>query len=139
MSRRPSSSLTDAELRIMRVLWDLKLATVTEVVERMQSDEATVPAYNSLLTILTILERKGYVRHEKDGRAFTFEPIVDRGVARKSALTHLLAKFFDNSPELLVLDLFGDDHLDPEEVARLRELIDANVPTTVKPKRGRKR
>jgi predicted transcriptional regulator len=124
----------------MRVLWDLKRGTVTEIVERMQSVDAAVPAYNSLLTILGILERKGYVRHEKDGRAFTFEPIVDRGVARKSALTHLLAKFFDNSPELLVLDLFGHDRLDPEEVARLRDLLDANVSTTTgKPKRGRKR
>lgn len=138
MSRRPSPSLTDAELRIMRVLWDLKRATVTEVVERMRSDEATVPAYNSLLTILGILERKGYVRHEKDGRAFTFEPIVDRSVARKSALRHLVAKFFDNSPELLVLDLFGNDHLGPEEVARLRQLIDGHVPTTAKVKRGKK-
>lgn len=123
----------------MRVLWDLKRATVTDVIERMQSVDAAVPAYNSLLTILGVLERKGYVRHQKDGRAFTFEPIVERDAARKSALSHLLAKFFDNSPELLVLDLFGHDRFDSEDVARLRALIDGTDLSAAKPKRGRKR
>jgi predicted transcriptional regulator len=123
----------------MRVLWDLKRATVTEVGERMRSVDAAVPAYNSLLTILGVLERKGYVRHEKQGRAFAFEPIVEHHAARKNALRHVLAKFFDNSPELLVLDLFGHDRLDPEDVSRLRALIDASDPSVAKRKRGAKR
>jgi BlaI family penicillinase repressor len=123
----------------MRVLWDLKRATVAEVGERMRSVDAAVPAYNSLLTILGVLERKGYVRHEKDGRAFVFEPLVEQHAARKSALRHVLAKFFDNSPELLVLDLFGDDRLDPEDVSRLRALIDTGDPSTAEPNREEKR
>jgi predicted transcriptional regulator len=123
----------------MRVLWDLKRATVTEIGERMRSVDAAVPAYNSLLTILGVLERKGYVKHEKDGRAFAFEPIVEQHAARKSALRHVLAKFFDNSPELLVLDLFGHDRLDPEDVSRLRALIAASDPPAAKHKRRGKR
>jgi len=127
MSRRPSSSLTDGELRIMRALWDLGRATGTEVIERMQATDGSVPAYNSVLTMLRVLERKGYVRHQKDGRAFTFEPLVDRQVARKSALSNLLTKFFDGSPTLLVLDLFGHDSLDAAELSRLRDVIDHGV------------
>ena len=100
MSRRPSSSLTDGELRIMRALWDLGRATGTEIIERMQAT---------------------------DGRAFTFEPLVDRQVARKSALSNLLTKFFDGSPTLLVLDLFGHDALDAAELSRLRDVIDNGV------------
>jgi predicted transcriptional regulator len=136
MSRRPSSSLTDGELRIMRVLWDLSRATGTEIIERLQATDATVPAYNSVLTMLRILERKGYVRHQKDGRAFTFEPLVDRQVARTSALTNLLTKFFDGSPALLVLDLFGHGSVDTKELSRLRALIDEGAAPT--PRRRRK-
>ncbi len=123
----------------MRILWDVGRATVAEVVDRMKAADAPIPAYNSVLTILRILERKRYVRHEKAGRAFTFEPIVDRGVARKNALTHVLAKFFDNSRELLALDLLGHERMDPDELARLRDFIATSVPTTVRQKRGRKR
>jgi predicted transcriptional regulator len=124
MSRKRSSSLTDGELRIMRALWDLERATVSEVIGRMRHQNAEVPAYNSVLTILGILERKGYVRHQKDGRAFLFRPTVDRAVARNSALQQLLAKFFDGSPSLLVLDLFGQREIDDEELTRIRELLD---------------
>jgi predicted transcriptional regulator len=124
--------LTDGELRIMRALWDLGRATGTEVIDRMQATDDRVPAYNSVLTVLRILERKGYVRHQKQGRAFTFEPTIDRGVARKSALTNLLAKFFDGSPSLLVLDLFGHGAIDAEELSRLRAIIDESVAAPAK-------
>lgn len=124
MSRRRSVSLTDGELRIMRALWELQRATVAEIIAAMQQHSASVPAYNSVLTILGILERKGYVKHHRDGRAFLFEPTVDRTVARKSALANLVNKFFDGSPSLLVLDLFGQDGIDARELARIRELID---------------
>ena len=105
----------------MRVLWARGQATVGEVVD---SIEGTMrPAYNTVLTVLRILERKGYVTHEKAGRAFTYSPLVDKGQARRSALSHLLNRFFDNSPELLVLDLLQRDALDGTELERVRELI----------------
>jgi predicted transcriptional regulator len=122
MPRRRSPALTDAELRIMNVLWDRGRATVGEVVDGLVGPRK--PAYNSVLTVLRILERKGYVTHEKEGRAFAWAPVVGRGEARRGALSHLLSRFFDDSPELLVLNLLGRDEAHPDEVRRVRELID---------------
>jgi predicted transcriptional regulator len=122
MARKTSSVLTDGELRIMHVLWDRSRATVGEVVESI--DGTTRPAYNTVLTMLRILERKGYVTHEKDGRAFTFVPLVDRGQARKSAISQVLSRFFNDSPQLLVLNLLGHERVDADELKRVRELIE---------------
>jgi predicted transcriptional regulator len=106
----------------MRVLWERQRATVGEVVERLAGTHA--PAYNTVLTTLGILERKGYVTHEKDGRAFAYRPLVDRSEARRHALSRILHRFFDDSPRQLVLDLLGHDRTDADELRRLRELID---------------
>lgn len=103
----------------MRVLWARGRATVNEVVDELPSPK---PAYNTVLTVLRILEQKGHVKHTKEGRAFTYRPLVDHGKARRRAVALLLKRFFDDSAELLVLDLLGHD-VDPGEVERLRELI----------------
>lgn len=134
MARRRSPALTDGELRIMRVLWERNRATVGEVVEALH--DTPRPAYNTVLTMLRILERKGYVAHGKAGRAFTYVPLVDRGQARRHALTHLLTRFFDGSPEQLVLDLLGHEDPDAEELRRVRELIE-RAPMTDGGRKGR--
>lgn len=105
----------------MNVLWDLSEATVGDVVERI--DGPSRPAYNTVLTLLRILERKGYVRHEKQGRAFTYAPIVNRVEARRGALTHLLSRFFDGSREQLVMDLLGHDDVDADQLAQVKTLL----------------
>jgi predicted transcriptional regulator len=135
MARRRSPALTDGELRIMRVLWARGQATVGEVVDDIEGTKR--PVYNTVLTVLRILERKGYVKHEKAGRAFTYLPLLDRGQARRSALSHLLTRFFDNSPELLGLELLKRDALDPAELQRVRELIDASTDTGAASGKGR--
>ena len=106
----------------MNVLWDRSVATVGEVVERLEGPAR--PAYNSVLTILRILERKGYVRHEKHGRAFTYSPVVSRGQARRGALTQVLSRFFNGSRELLVLDLLGHEEVDAAQLERVKALLD---------------
>ena len=110
----------------MQVLWDRGRATVGDVVDGIPGREK--PAYNTVLTILRILEKKGYVTHEKDGRAHVYVPLIDRTQARRGALSHLLNRFFDDSPELLVLNLLGRDDAHPEEVQRVRELIGSRLP-----------
>jgi predicted transcriptional regulator len=135
MPRPPSPALTDAELSIMRVLWARGHATVGEVVGDL--DRSPKPAYNTVLTTLRILEDKGYVTHEKTGRAFTYLPLVAEQEARRTALSHLLSRFFDNSPERLVLNLLGRDEAEPDEVERLRALIDAG-PGDASPWRSRR-
>jgi predicted transcriptional regulator len=121
MARRPSQNLTEAELRVMRVLWSRKQATVGEVLEHLEGDRT--PAYNTILTILGILERKGYVTHTREGRAFMYLPLVEQREARQSALSQILHRFFDDSRELLVLDLLGHEQTNSEELRRVRELL----------------
>jgi len=122
MPRRRSPTLTDAELRLMRVLWEKQSATVAEVVEALTGKP--VLAYNTVLTIMRILDRKGYVAHEKTGRAFLYRPLIDQNHARQSALRHLASRFFENSASLLVLNLLNDEQLDAGELKRLKKLIE---------------
>jgi predicted transcriptional regulator len=136
MARKKSSALTDGELRIMHVLWDRSRANVGDVVEHLDGDAR--PAYNTVLTMLRILERKGYVTHQKDGRAFTFVPLVDRAEARRSAITHVLSRFFNDSPRLLVLNLLGHERVDADELKQVRELIETKTPEpAAKDRRGK--
>ena len=122
MPRQTSANLTDAELRLMDVLWEKGSATVSDVVDAL---DAKVPlAYSSVLTTLRVLERKGYLTHSKTGRAFVYRPVVGRGEARQRALSHLLRRFFENSPELLMLNLIGDGKVNADELARLKARIE---------------
>jgi predicted transcriptional regulator len=122
MPRPKSLTMTDGELRLMRVLWDKGEATVGEVVEALKTRPK--PAYNTVLTLLRIMERKGYVTHRKDGRAFIFRPKVDRADASRSALHTLVNRFFDGSPRLLMLNLLEDAQLSPEVLKHLKDRIE---------------
>jgi BlaI family transcriptional regulator, penicillinase repressor len=106
----------------MHVLWERPGATVSDVVEGIVGPVR--PAYNSVLTILRILEKKGYVTHEKDGRAFVYSAVVDRQQARRGALSNLLSRFFNGSREALVMDLLGHEEVDADEIARVKALLD---------------
>ncbi len=121
MPRKKSPHLTEAELRLMKVLWDKGPATVGEVADALTGDPPL--AYSSVLTILRILEGKGYLHHTKEGRAFRYEPAIDRQEASSGATRHLLARFFNNSPELLVANLLNDEAISRKEINRLKKLI----------------
>jgi predicted transcriptional regulator len=122
MPRKSSKTLTDAELAVMQVLWERGAATVAEVAEALSGDKPW--AYNTVLTFLRILERKGYAGHIKHGRAFVYRPRVARGDARHKALRKLLGRFFDGSPELLVQNILEAGEMDPDELGRIRALLD---------------
>jgi predicted transcriptional regulator len=122
VARRRSPSLTDAEARVMAVLWDRRTATVADVVAALKKKR--VVSYSTVQTMLRILETKGYVSHEKVARAFIYRPRVDERQARRRALRHLMARLFDGSPSLLVLNVLEDDQIDSEELARLKRLVE---------------
>jgi predicted transcriptional regulator len=122
VSRKKSQTLTEAELPIMDVLWSRQSATVGDVAEALAKEKPV--AYNTVLTLMRILERKGYIRHTKDGRAFVYQPLVDRGEASRTAVRHLLSRFFNDSPELLMLNLLKQEQIDDRELDRLRGLIE---------------
>lgn len=122
MARKESPVLTEAELRLMDVLWTRGPSTVNEVLEALPKDLPL--AYNTVLTTLRILEDKGYLSHEKDGRAFVYAPTVEREKARQSALRMLLSRFFDNSAEQLVHNLLKNEKLSRGEMQRLKKMIE---------------
>jgi BlaI family transcriptional regulator, penicillinase repressor len=117
-----SLTLTEAELRIMNVLWTRGSGTVQQVLDALLPKPSL--AYNSVLTTIRILEDKGYVKHIKDGRAHVYEPVVGREQASRFEIRNLVNRFFKNSPESLVLNLLEDDTIDSDEIQRLRKLIE---------------
>ena len=120
MARKQSATLTEGELPIMDILWQKGSAVVTDVVGALSNSAV---AYNTVLTTLRILERKGYVRHTKEGRAFVYHPVVERGEASRKAVQNLVKRFFQNSPELLILNVLEDEQLDEAELGRLKRMI----------------
>ncbi len=124
MPRTQSATLTEAELRIMQVLWDKGSSTVQQVLEALSREKPL--AYNSVLTIIRILEKKGCVRHVKEGRAHIYRAVLDQDDAKRSEIKHLLGRFFQNSRELLVLNILEEEGIDAQELKRLRQLLDEN-------------
>jgi predicted transcriptional regulator len=122
MARRRSPGLTDAELRLMEILWDKGSATVGEVVESLPKQ---IPlAYSTVLTTLRILENKGYLEHMKEGRAFIYKPLIGRAEACENAVAHLARRFFSGSEGLLALNLLERKGLAQAELKRLRKKIE---------------
>lgn len=114
---------TDRELDVMAVLWDMGSGTVAEVKDRL-SDPL---AYTTVLTILRTLEEKGRIAHKEEGRAYRYYPLVQRTEARESHVRRLTRKLFQDSPELLITQLVGDESLTKEQLKRLRTLLDGRL------------
>ncbi|MGO4209287.1 BlaI/MecI/CopY family transcriptional regulator, partial [Terriglobus sp. YAF25] len=112
MPPRRSNTLTEAELRLMRLLWRLGECSVQDLVSAMPADGRL--AYNSVLTTIRILESKGYVEHRQDGRAFLYTAVVAEHDAQQSEVRHVIGRFFENSREKLMLAVLGDGQVSAE-------------------------
>lgn len=123
MPRRKSETLTEAELRVMNVLWTNGPATVQQVLEHLP--EKLDLAYNSVLTTIRVLEKKGYLQHTKDSRAHIYAPVIGRDEASRSEVRHLVSRFFGDSHELLLLNLLETQNIDNDELTRLRQMLQA--------------
>ena len=110
---------TPRELHIMQALWALKGGTVAEVRAHLEDPLA----YNTVLTILRILEEKGHVSHEAQGRAHRYFSLVDEATAQRTAAGRLIGDLFGGSPSLLLTQLVEDRHLGEDDLERLRALL----------------
>jgi len=119
MPRKRIKTLTNAEHRIMEVIWARGCATVAEVVEALEDKDA----YTTILTLMRILKAKGYLASRKEGRAFVFVPKVDRNTAARKAVHQLLSKFFSGSPSELVLSFLREEELTSEELSVIKQKI----------------
>lgn len=116
-------AFTDRELDVMAVLWEQGPSTAGEVREQL-ADEL---AYNTVLSMLRILEEKGHVGHTEEGRAHRYFPLVQRGEAGSSAIDRLVEKVFGGSAELMLTHLMRDRKLDNAEILRLRRLLNERL------------
>lgn len=126
MPPKKSNTLTEAELRLMKILWRRGESAVNDLVAAMPDGEPL--AYNSVLTTIRILEQKGYVDHRQEGRAFIYRPVVAEEEASRSEVKHVLSRFFGNSREQLLLTLLGDGEISRQELERLKLMIREAAP-----------
>ena len=105
----------------MNVLWGRGSGTVQEVLDSI--DQRPTLAYNSVLTTIRVLEKKGYLKHLKDGHAHVYTPLVGQKEATRSEIRQLVSRFFKNSHEQLVLNLLEDQGIEPDEIGRLRAML----------------
>ena len=122
MSRRGSEHPTELELEILKVLWDEAPLPVRDVRERLERAGRPL-AHSSVITMLNIMVRKGYLRRKKQGKAYFFAPKVEKQGVAGAIVGDVLSRIFDGSASAMVLNLFETAELDAEELAELRRLI----------------
>jgi predicted transcriptional regulator len=123
MPPKKSNTLTEAELRLMKILWCRGESAVNDLVSAIPQGETL--AYNSVLTTIRILEQKGYVQHRQEGRAFIYRPLIAEHEASRTEVKHILSRFFGNSREQLLLSLLGEGDISREELNRLKAAINS--------------
>jgi predicted transcriptional regulator len=129
MPRKKSATLTEAELKLMDILWSKGKGTVRDVLDALPEKESL--AYTTVLTTLRILEGKGYLKHKKKSHAFIYYPVIRRDEVRRKVVKHIIRNFFDDSPELLVLNVLENEQIDADELSRLRDMIEKSEDTDI--------
>ena len=123
MKDHPHLELSRRERQIMDILWQKGKAGVQDVLDALPNP----PSYSAVRAMLRLLEEKGTIRHEQDGRRYVFQPVQSSTKARSSALRNLMSTFFDNSAEQAMASLLElqADELTEEDFKRLDRVIDA--------------
>jgi predicted transcriptional regulator len=123
MARPASEHPTELELEILKVLWSESPLPVRDVRARLHSDSGRELSHSSVITMLNIMVRKGYLRRKKNGKAFLFSPNVEKDRVTRGMTGDLLSRLFDGSASAMVLNMIETADLDPGELAELRRLI----------------
>lgn len=123
MPRPASEQPTELELEILKVLWRESPLPVREVRVRLAALADRELTHSSVITMLNIMVRKGFLRRQKEGKAFLFAPKVPKADVTGSFVGDLLSRVFDGSPQALVLNLLETADIDAEELAEIRRLI----------------
>jgi predicted transcriptional regulator len=119
---KAQKNLSRRERQIMDIIYEMKEATVQQVLERLPSP----PSYSAVRALLRVLENKGHLTHRQEGPRYIYSPLLSKDMARRSALQHLMKTFFDNSTEDVVAALLdiAEDNLSKEDLRRLVEMIE---------------
>nr|WKN37212.1 BlaI/MecI/CopY family transcriptional regulator [Tunicatimonas sp. TK19036] len=117
--------LTKTEERIMQVFWRLKKAFVKDVIEELPDDPK--PPYNTISSVVRILEKKGYLGYTAYGKTYEYYPAISKAEYRKMYLKKLLSGYFDNSPVSLLSFMVKEEKLSEEEIEALKKIIDKSA------------
>jgi BlaI family penicillinase repressor len=119
--RHPSTTLTGAELEIMHVIWSLEQATVRDVYEALR--ERRKVAYTSVMTVMKILEQKGYLKKKQEDRAYVYRPARPRAQVLQSMVRDFVDRVFQGAAKPLLVHLVEDARLSPQDLAEIRRLL----------------
>lgn len=119
--RKAVPGLTRRELEVMKVVWRLGRATVRQVYEGQRQKKKL--AYTSLMTVMKILEQKGVLRHEVEGRAYVYYPTVSRSQITNRMVKDLVQRLFDGSAAPLVLHLLEEEKFTPDTLKEIEEIV----------------
>lgn len=121
MARPRQPGLTENELEVMKVLWAEAPLKVSDILERVLRKPK--PAYTSLLTLIQGMEKKGYIKHQAAGKAFTYNPVLPQKKFLKSEIQRVARRLFNGTPGALVLNLVQQEELSKEEITALKALL----------------
>ena len=113
--------LTKAEEQVMQLLWQLKEAIVKDIIERMPEPK---PAYNTVSTVVRVLEGKGFIDHKAYGNSHVYFPLISEEQYRKFTFDKMMSNYFSNSYESLVSFIANEKKLDIKQLDELTKLIE---------------
>ena len=119
--RPPSKTLTDQELEIMKIVWERHAATVRDVYEALL--ERRRVAYTTVMTMMKILEHKGYLNRKQVERAYVYRPAQPKSRVIHAMVRDFVNRVFNGSAEPLLVHLIEDRHLTADEIEEIRRLI----------------
>ena len=116
--------LTKAEERIMQVLWKLQKAFVKDIIDEL--DEEPKPPYNTISSIVRLLEKKGYISYKAYGKTYEYFPAISKEDYTKTTFSKLFAGYFDNSPTNLLSFMVKEEKLSAADIEELKAIINKN-------------
>jgi BlaI family transcriptional regulator, penicillinase repressor len=119
-------TLTKTEEKVMQILWAIKKGFVKDVLERMPEPQ---PPYNTISSLIRLLEKKGFVGHTAYGKTHEYHPLISKAAYRKFVFKNYLASYFEGSPEKVVSFMVKEQELSPEEIRNMLELLEKNDKT----------
>jgi BlaI family transcriptional regulator, penicillinase repressor len=122
MARPKQPGLTENELDVMKALWADSPLKVSELLERLNRHPK--PAYTSLLTLVQAMERKGYITHQQDGKAYSYSPKLQHQRFMNHEIKRVAKRLFNDSPFALAVNLVKDEHLSSEEIKQLKQILE---------------
>ena len=116
--------LTKTEERVMQIIWKLKTCFVKDIIDAMPDDPK--PPYNTISSVVRLLESKGFLDYKAYGKTHEYFPAISKAEYRKASVKKMLSGYFDNSAESLFSFMLKEDQLSPEEINKIKQIIDKN-------------